>query len=119
MPKSIVSKLTLFVGVLVALNTGSLSGVAYIITSGMLRDQIHDRLTTVAADRQGILLNALKQEGERAAALANWPRMRELLSGRDRGPIATEQIRAEAEPILSSVRANTTGLLAVWLEGGA
>src|SRR5262249_52998980 len=98
MTNSIVGKLTWFVGVLVALNTGSLIGVAYFITAPPLRDQIHDRLTTVAADRQGILLNALKQEGGRATALANWPRIRELLSDSDRGPIATGRLRAEAEP---------------------
>ncbi len=116
MAKSIVAKLTWFVGVLVALNTGALIGVAYIITSGMLRDQIHDRLTTVAADRQGILVNALKQEGGRAAALANWPRIRELLSQSDREPNAADRVRAEAESVLSGVRGNATSLLALWLE---
>ena len=64
MTKSIVGKLTWFVGVLVALNTGSLIGAAYFITSAMLRDQIHDRLTTIAADRQGILLSALKSQDQ-------------------------------------------------------
>jgi hypothetical protein len=87
-----------------------------ILFTGMLRDQIHDRLTVVAADRQGILLNALNQEGGRAAALANWTRIRELLSAGDQRPVAVEQIREEADSLLSSVRANTTGMLAIWLE---
>ena len=42
-------------GVLVALNTGVLIGAAYIATSAILRDQIHERLSTVAADRQEML----------------------------------------------------------------
>src|SRR5262245_33532876 len=102
MTNSIVWKLTLFVGVLVVLNTGSLIGVVYITTSAMLRDQIHDRLTTVSADRQEMLLNALKQEERRAAVFAHWPRIRLLLNNRARGTIAPDRFRAEVEPILAN-----------------
>ena len=66
---SIVWKLTLFVGVLVALNGGLLIGVAFFTTSTILRNQIHERLSTVAADRQEMLANTLHQLEERAVAV--------------------------------------------------
>jgi hypothetical protein len=102
---------------LVIVTAGTLMSVE-ILFSSILRDQIHDRLTTVTADRQRILLNALKQEGGRAAALANWQEIRSVLSGGARGPIGVERIPTEVEPVLSSVRANAQGLLALWLEDG-
>ncbi len=48
MTKSIVGKLTLFVGVLVGLNTALLIGAAYVTTSAILRDQVRDRLEAIA-----------------------------------------------------------------------
>jgi hypothetical protein len=80
MTNSIVWKLTLFVGVVVALYTGLLTDVAYVTTSEMLRVQIHDRLTTLAADRQGLLVSALRDQEQRAQALANWAQIRSLLN---------------------------------------
>ena len=68
---SIVWKLTLFVGVLVALNCAVLIGVAYIATSRIIRHQIHERLSTVAADRQEMLAYTLGQQEERATQFAH------------------------------------------------
>jgi PAS domain S-box-containing protein len=116
MRTSIVWKLTLFVGVVVALNTGLLIGVAYIATSAILRDQIHDRLATRAADRQGMLQSALKEQAQRAAALASWTRIRSLLTEHAQAAMTADAFEAEATPILSSVRANTSGVRAVWIE---
>ncbi len=71
---SIIWKLTLFVGVVIAINTGLLIGAAYYTTSAILQDQIHDRLTTVAGDRQEMLVHGLKQQEDRAARFAGRPR---------------------------------------------
>ena len=49
---SIVTKLTLFVGLLVALTAGTLITVGFQYTSGILQDQINNRLSAVADDRQ-------------------------------------------------------------------
>ena len=53
--RSIVLKLTLFVGILVALTAGTLITVGYLYTSQMLSDQIDARLSAAAEDRQGLL----------------------------------------------------------------
>ena len=50
--RSIVLKLTLFVGVLVALTAGTLITVGFYYTSIMLRDQIDSRLSAMADDRR-------------------------------------------------------------------
>ena len=116
---SIVWKLTLFVGILVALNDGVLIGVAYITTSAILRDQIHERLSTVAADRQGMLASTLEQEEERVTQFAKRSRIHNLLAQRVNGTMTLERFREETEPILSTARANTNGSLAIWIEDNA
>ena len=94
---SIVWKLTLFVGVLVTLNCGVLIGVAYIATSAILRNQIDERLSTVASDRQEMLAYTLEQQEERATQLASRVRIHHLLAQRAEGTISPERFRAETE----------------------
>jgi two-component system, NtrC family, sensor kinase len=113
---SIVWKLTLFVGILVALNDGVLIGVAYMTTSAILRNQIHERLSTVAADRQGMLASALEQVEERATQFAKRARIHQLLAERADGTLTPERFRAEIDSILSTARTNSTGFLALWIE---
>ena len=79
---SIVWKLTLFVGVLVTLNCGVLIGVAYIATSEILRNQIDERLSTVASDRQEMLAYTLQQQEERATQLRQRVRIHHLFAQR-------------------------------------
>jgi PAS domain S-box-containing protein len=116
---SIVWKLTLFVGVLVALNCGVLIGVAYIATSAILREQIHQRFTTVAADRQEILGYTLQQHEERARQLASRVRIHQLLAQHRQGTISADRFRAETEMILANARTSNTALLALWIENDA
>ena len=104
---SIVWKLTLFVGVLVTLNCGVLIGVAYIATSEILRNQIDERLSTVASDRQEMLAYTLKQQEERATQLAKRVRIHHLFAQRAEGAISPDRFRAETETILSAVRGPT------------
>jgi len=113
---SIVWKLTLFVGVLVALNGGVLIGVAYVTTSRILRDQIHKRLSAVATARQAMLANALRQLEDRASQFARRNRIRQLLVERAGGTIKPEQFRAEMDAILSTARSSTSGIVALWIE---
>jgi signal transduction histidine kinase len=116
---SIIWKMTLFVGVLVALNGGLLIGVAFFATSRILRNQIHARLSTLAADRQEILANTLHQLEERTVQFAKRSRIHQLLTGHHRGQITLGQFRDQADAILSNTISNTTGLLAGWIEDGA
>jgi PAS domain S-box-containing protein len=116
---SIVRKLTLFVGVLVALIGGVLIAAAYFATSAILRDQFQQRLSAVASDRQEILVGALRQNEERAKQVANRPRLHLLLGQRAQGTITPERFRNEADLLLAGVRSSTSGLLAIWLEDEA
>jgi signal transduction histidine kinase len=116
---SIVWKLTLFVGVLVALNGALLIAVAYIATSMILREQIHQRLTTVAADRQEMLAFTLRQQEDLARQLAHRGRVNQLLSQRRNATIRSERFRADIETILSTARSHTAGFLALWVEDEA
>ena len=52
---SIVWKLTVFVGVVVALNGAVLIGVTYLATKAILEDQVFKRLGAVATLRQEML----------------------------------------------------------------
>ena len=113
---SIVWKLTLFVGVFVALNGAVLIGVAYVTTSAILRDQIHKRLSTIAAGRQEMLVLALRQQMDQTAQLASLPGIQTLLTKRAQGTTASETIRAEIATILFHGKASATGVLAVWIE---
>ncbi len=116
---SIVWKMTLFVGVVVALFGGLLIGVAFFFTSKILRDQIHERLSTLAGDRQEILANTLRQLEERAVRFARRPRIHQLLSEHSQGQITLAQFRDQADVILSNTISNSTGLLAAWIEDDA
>jgi len=119
MSSSIVWKMTLFVGVLVALNGGLLIGAAFFATSTMLQNQIHLRLSTLAADRQEILATTLHQLEERTVQFAKRPRVHQLLGDHNRGQLTPEQFRNQAEVILLNTISNTTGLLAAWIEDHA
>jgi two-component system NtrC family sensor kinase len=116
---SIVWKLTVFVGVLVTLNCAVLIGVAYFATSRILRDQIHDRLSTVASDRQEMLAYTLEQQEARATRIASRGRIHQILVQRAEGTISPDRFRAEAEAVLSNARTNATGFLALWVEDEA
>jgi PAS domain S-box-containing protein len=116
---SIVRKLTMFVGVLVTLIGGVLIGVAYYATSAILGDQLNERLTTVAADRQEMLSTALREQEARARQLANRPRIHLLLGQRASGMIAPQRFRNETEALLGSARASMNGLLALWVQDDA
>ncbi len=116
---SIVWKLTLFVGVLVALTCAVLIGVAYIATSRILVDQIHNRLLTVASDRQEMLAYTLAQQEQRATRFASRGPLHRLMTQRAEDPISAQTFGTEAENVLSAVRTNSTGFLAVWVEDEA
>ena len=83
--RSIVLKLTLFVGVLVALTAGTLITVGFYYTSLMLRDQIDSRLSAMADDRQALLMAGLLHLEERVHILTSRYRLLEVLIAKPRG----------------------------------
>ncbi len=112
---SIVLKLTLFVGSLVALAAGTLISVGFSYTSAMLRDQIDNRLSAMADDRQALLLAGLLQLEERVRILKTRYRLLEVLDRFGAGTMTPERLR-ESSRSLDDVRDDTDGLLAFWIE---
>ena len=113
---SIVTKLTLFVGLLVALTAGTLITVGFQYTSEILRDQINNRLSAVADDRQALLMEELLHLEERIRILTTRFRLIEVLNRHVAGTVTPERFRSEATQPLDNVRADTEGLLAFWIE---
>ena len=94
---SLVWKLTLFVGVLVAFTCAVLSGVAYVATSRILVDQIHNRLLTVASDRQEMLAYTLgAARAQRATRFASRGPLHRLMTQRAEDPISAQTFGTEA-----------------------
>lgn len=116
MTKSIVGKLTLFVGVLVGLNTALLIGAAYVATGAILGHQVRDRLTTIADDRQEILLHELRQQQDRAVAFGGRPRIRGPLAAYEEGRLRADPFAEQAGGFLGIVQSHAAGLLALWIE---
>ena len=117
--RSIVLKLTLFVGVLVALAAGTLITVGFYYTSLMLRDQIDGRLSAMADDRQALLTAGLLHLEERVRILTSRYRLLEVLDREADVAAKPEHPRADSERILDDVRDDTAGLLAFWIEDPA
>ncbi len=113
---SIVWKLTGFVGVTVAIVGGVLIWVAYLATSLILQDQIRERLSTIAADRQEILTKNLRERVEQADRIAKRARVRQLLAQHAGGALDPRRFQVETEALLSAARSAAPGTLAVWLE---
>ena len=116
MSKSIVVKLTLFVGVLVGLNTALLIGAAYWTTGAILGEQVRDRLTSVADDRQEILLHEMKRLQARAVAFGGRPRMRSMFAGYASGSMPAERFVEQAGYVLTMIQSHSSDLLAMWVE---
>ncbi len=117
MTRSIVSKLTLFVGVLIGVNTALLIGAASVATESILGYQIRERLTTVAADRQQILVRELRSQQSRTSRFAGWTRIRALLGDREAEPFASASDRQGETPsrFLEVVLSHSDDLLAIWI----
>ncbi|MBV8130199.1 MAG: GAF domain-containing protein [Planctomycetaceae bacterium] len=117
--RSIVLKLTLFVGVLVALTAGTLITVGFYYTSLMLRDQIDNRLSAMADDRRALLLAGLHHLEERVRILTSRYRLIDVLDRQAGGLTPRERLQGNSERTLDDVRRDTDGLLAFWIEDQA
>jgi PAS domain S-box-containing protein len=117
--RSIVVKMTLFVGALLVLLAGALIAVVFHYTSEMLQDQINNRLSAVADDRHAMFSLGLAHLEERARIFATRYRLLEFLD-RNSGPSQKrEPPEVMTASVLDDVRADTEGLLAFWVEDQA
>jgi signal transduction histidine kinase len=114
--RSIVLKMTVFVGALLALLAGALIAVVFHYTGEMLRDQINNRLAAVADDRLAMLRRSLAHLEERARIFASRYRVLDFLD-RNSGAVQAAGSRPVLRAgVLDDVRNDTEGLLAFWVE---
>ena len=113
---SIVAKLTLFVGFLVALTAAVLTTVGYLYVSAMVSDQIDARLSVIADDRQALLLATMQQEEGRVHQIATRTRLRILLAQRKRGSLSDEEFGKEVQVVLDDIRETARDFRAIRLE---
>ena len=105
MSKSIVVKLTVFVGVLVGLNTAILIGAAFWTTGAILGAQVRDRLTLVADDRQEILLHEMHRlQQARAVAFGGRPRIRSMFADRASGQVPADAFADQLGGFLTTIQ---------------
>ena len=109
--RSIVLKLTLFVGVLVALTAGTLITVGFYYTSFMLRDQIDNRLSAMADDRRALLLAGLHHLEERVRILTSRYRLIDVLDRQAGGLTHASACRETANRLLTTCVTTPTGSL--------
>src|SRR5215471_4717825 len=110
---SIWLKLAIFVGVLVVLASGVLIWTAYLFVRDMLVDQIHERLTVTASDRQAMLLAYIHQQQERLGLVASRTRLRLLLEEWVDDKITDAAFRVGTTPILVDVQKSTADFLVI------
>jgi two-component system, NtrC family, sensor kinase len=113
---SIVWKLTVFVGIVVALNGALLIGVTYLATKAILEDQVYKRLRAVATLRQEMLSSTLQDHEQRAFEFASRSPVRLLLLRRVDEPMSPARFRALADPLLANSLATIRDYIAIWVE---
>ena len=81
----------------------------------MLRDQIHNRLSAVADDRQSLLMSGLSQVEERIRIFAGRYRLSEFLERRT-GGAGPAPMESENSRVLDDIRGDAEGVVAFWVE---
>ncbi len=113
--RSLLWKQALFVGGLVVLCAGTLSAVGYFVARGILRDQIHQRLVVVAADRRARLEAYATHQRHQVGLVASRTRLRELLKQHLEGTIEEAAFREETRRILDDACASEATYQAIWI----
>jgi len=113
---SIVAKLSLFVGSLVALTAAALITVGYFCVGDLIGEQIDARLSVIADDRQARILMAMREAESWVRLAAARSRLRILLGQRRRGEVDADRFRADVQAIVHDILADSDDFLAVRLE---
>ncbi len=100
---------------LLLLTVTSLSVVGYFFIRHTLRDQINERLTVIASDRQQLVLGYIQQQIERGTLIASRKLLRDYLSDLADGQLPAEQLRIDTCQSLADARRLTPGLQAIWI----
>jgi signal transduction histidine kinase/DNA-binding response OmpR family regulator len=111
----ILLKLTVFICLLVLLTAAAVGGAGYVVTRNVLRGEIHKRLTSLASDRQQLLLTHTRQQLERIRLISLEPTLHALLesdAGRSGGD---GDVLTAAVSTLAHARREVESLLELWV----
>ena len=103
-------KLAALVAVVVMVPTLILSVVIYWGARDILRNQIHERLTVVASDRQRWMLAYVQQQLERAALVSSRTRLRQLLEQYVHQQLSLAEFRQQSRSILIDAAGSSAGI---------
>jgi sigma-B regulation protein RsbU (phosphoserine phosphatase) len=112
---SIRLKLAVFVGLVVILTAAALSFASYHFAHRTLSNEIHQRLTLVSAGRRQMLQDYVRQQEERAQAVASRTRLRELLADHMAGRVDLAEFLTATERILRDAQQGIHGAKAIWV----
>jgi methyl-accepting chemotaxis protein len=113
--RSLPVRQTAFVGLVVILTAGALGLAGDHFARMTLRNQIHDRLQVVTADRQRMVAAYAAQQRERVALVASRTRLRKLVQEHLAQPGASENFLAESSGILNDAKRSTHGFEDIWI----
>jgi len=110
---SIVLRLSLFVGITVALTAATLTGTSYYFMSRTLEQAIKERLSVVASSRQTALLTYIRQQQERIGLIAHRSRFRRLVQDAADHEQLDDAIKQQLQAILNDVLETGSGFLSI------
>ncbi len=110
---SLLKKLALFVAAVVICTATLANYIGFRFARESLTTQIHQRLSTVAHDREQRLIAYLNQQKERAELVASRTRLRKYLADRLQDPETTPDFLAGTTRILEDARINTPEFQAI------
>src|SRR5436309_9380268 len=79
----------------------------------MVRDEIDQRLSLAAADRQALLQNYIHQQEGLVGQVASRTRLRQLVADRAAGKIAPEEFRQQSAQILADARRSAKDFVSI------
>ncbi len=113
--RGIAWKLAFFVALLLFITASLMTAAGYFVARGIVREQIHQRLSVAASDRHAMVLSYVAQQRERVRLVASRTRLRQLIEQHLDGELAAEEMRAGTSKILGDAKVSTQGFLDIWI----
>jgi len=110
---SLLLKQTAFVALVTIVTGGTLILASESFARRMVRDEIDQRLSLAAADRQALLQNYIHQQEGLVGQVASRTRLRQLVADRAAGKIAPEEFRQQSAQILADARRSAKDFVSI------
>ncbi|MCM2369373.1 response regulator [Aporhodopirellula aestuarii] len=117
MHRSVALQLALFTSLLLIVTGGLLSFVGYNVAQRMIRDQIHNRLKSLADDRRAMIQEYVDRQKERVALVASRTRLRTLIDDFLQGKVNQAEMRSDTQGILLDALASTKDFRVIAIVG--